>query len=90
VSVAHSHYARGASHWLTWDIPTTIIVTELMDSASWDKFDDYLSGRYKSGPFGILGRNKCHSQLLPYGITRLTMMLMNMGWDIQRLRQNIH
>ncbi len=48
--VANSHYSRGA-YWLTWDIELgcTLFWTcesKTIDQASWDKFDDYLDGRY--------------------------------------------
>ncbi len=53
VVVANSHYARGA-YWLTWDIELgcTLFWTcesETIDQASWDKFDDYLGGKYLKG-----------------------------------------
>ncbi len=48
VVVANNHYARGA-YWLTWDIELRIGEAEIMDQASWDKFDDYLSGKYFKG-----------------------------------------
>ncbi|MEW5744066.1 MAG: alkaline phosphatase family protein [Nitrospirota bacterium] len=57
VVVASSHYARGA-HWLTWDIEFRLGESELLDQASWDKLDDYLTGKYRDGVFGLLGRNK--------------------------------
>ena len=47
--VAYSHYARGASHWLTWDVELSLSAALTMDKVSWDKFEDYLSGRYTSG-----------------------------------------
>ncbi len=48
VVVANLQYARGA-YWLTWDIPSTLDLAEVMDKASWDKFTDYLCGRYMDG-----------------------------------------
>ncbi len=56
VVVANFHYARGA-YWLTWDVEAgcTFVWTcpsETMDQASWDKFEDYLGGKYRD----ILGR----------------------------------
>ena len=57
VVVANSHYARGA-YWLTWDIEFRWGEAEVMDQVSWDKLDDYLNGKYKSGILGLGGRNK--------------------------------
>jgi len=53
VVVANSHYARGA-YWLTWDKEAACLFvwncpSETMDQASWDKFDDYLGGKYLKG-----------------------------------------
>jgi hypothetical protein len=47
VVVANNHYARGA-YWLTWDIEIALGESRILDQASWDKFDDYLGGKYLS------------------------------------------
>jgi predicted AlkP superfamily pyrophosphatase or phosphodiesterase len=57
VVVANNHYARGA-YWLTWDLNLFFSSAETLDAQSWDKFDDYLKGKYTDGILGILGRNK--------------------------------
>ncbi len=50
VVVANNHYARGA-YWLTWDLNLIAGSSgEVLDRQSWDKFDDYLSGKYKTSP----------------------------------------
>lgn len=60
VVVAYSHYARGASRWLTHgaldSIPWTDLLSEkwrleslALDKASWVRFKEYLDGRYLDG-----------------------------------------
>ncbi len=54
VVVAYSHYARGASRWLThgsfeatpWPLPVKSISSKALDSASWTRFQEYLNNWY--------------------------------------------
>jgi len=50
VTVAYSHYSRGASNWLTFNLldPTSLSwpVASMMDKASWNRFEEYLKGKF--------------------------------------------
>jgi type I phosphodiesterase/nucleotide pyrophosphatase/transglutaminase superfamily protein len=50
VTVAYSHYARGASNWLTFNLldPTSLSwpVASMMDKASWNRFEEWLKGKF--------------------------------------------
>jgi hypothetical protein len=49
VTVAYSHYARGASNWLTFNYSlTSLSWTEAstLDKASWSRFEEYLKGKF--------------------------------------------
>jgi hypothetical protein len=47
VVVSYSHYARGA-YWLTWDIELSWGESQILDKASWQKFDEYLKNKYQT------------------------------------------
>lgn len=49
--VADGHYSRGADYWVTWeaDVHKFSEASKWMDGGSWDKFADYLCGKYEDG-----------------------------------------
>lgn len=60
--VANNHYARGAIHWLTWDIELDWGESKILDKASWGKLEDYLgdgvfTGKYDKYTVDGLKRN---------------------------------
>jgi len=51
VTVAYSHYARGASNWQTFNwalgsLTMNLREANIMDKANWNRFEEYLNGKF--------------------------------------------